>query len=148
MRRLSADAFYWIALLHVGDQWHQRVIAFAETLSDHHLYTTDAVFDEYLAADSARGSYLRQRAAATVRRLLASPEVTVTHQARELFLEGLTLYEARPDKEYSLTDCISMQAMRREGLTEVLTNDHHFTQEGSHILFPYSPVRLLGVFRP
>ena len=136
MRRLFADAFYWIALLHAGDQWHQRVIAFAETLSDHHLYTTDAVFDEYLAAYSARESYLRQRAAATVRHLLASPEVTVIHQTRELFLEGLTLYEARPDKEYSLTDCISMQAMRREGLMEVLTNDHHFTQEGFHTLFP------------
>jgi len=26
--------------------------------------------------------------------------------------------------------------MRREGLTDVLTNDHHFTQEGFHILFP------------
>ena len=136
MRRLFADAFYWIALLHAGDQWHQRVIAFTGTLTDHHLYTTDAVFDEYLAAYSARESYLRQRAAVTVRYLLASPEVTVIHQTRELFLEGLTLYEARPDKEYSLTDCISMQVMRREGLTEVLTNDHHFTQEGFHILFP------------
>jgi uncharacterized protein len=100
------------------------------------LYTTDTVFDEYLAAYGAREAYLRQRAAATVRRLLASPEVTVIHQTRELFLEGLTLYEARPDKAYSLTDCISMQTMRREGLTEVLTNDHHFTQEGFHILFP------------
>jgi predicted nucleic acid-binding protein len=105
-------------------------------LSDYHLYTTDTVFDEYLAAYGAREAYLRQRAAATVRRLLASPEVTVIHQTRELFLEGLTLYEARPDKAYSLTDCISMQTMRREGLTEVLTNDHHFTQEGFHILFP------------
>ncbi len=136
MRRLFADAFYWIALLHAGDQWHQRVIAFTATLGTHHLYTTDAVFDEYLAAYSARESYLRQRAAATVRRLLTSPEVTVIHQTRELFLEGLTLYEARPDKAYSLTDCISMQVMRRESLTEVLTNDHHFTQEGFHILFP------------
>jgi uncharacterized protein len=136
MRRLFADAFYWIALLHVGDQWHQQVIAFTETSGDHHFYTTDAVFDEYLATYSARESYLRQRAAASVRRLLASPEVTVIHQTRELFLEGLTLYEARPDKEYSLTDCISMQVMRREGLTEVLTNDHHFIQEGFHILFP------------
>jgi len=53
-----------------------------------------------------------------------------------VLLDGLTLYEARPDKVYSLTDCISMQVMRREGLTDVLTNDHHFTQEGFHILFP------------
>jgi hypothetical protein len=28
-----------------------------------------------------------------------------------------------------------MQTMRRLGLTDVLTNDHHFTQEGFHILF-------------
>jgi hypothetical protein len=28
-----------------------------------------------------------------------------------------------------------MQVMRREGLTDVLTNDRHFTQEGFHILF-------------
>ena len=30
----------------------------------------------------------------------------------------------------------SRQVMRREGLTEILTNDHHFTQEGFRILFP------------
>ena len=44
------------------------------------------------------------------------------------------LYQARPDKQYSLTDCISMQAMRTEGLTEILTHDGHFTQEGFTIL--------------
>jgi predicted nucleic acid-binding protein len=49
------------------------------------------------------------------------------------------LYKDRPDKAYSLTDCLSMQVMRQEGLTESLTNDHHFTQEGFHILFPSSP---------
>ena len=91
--------------------------------------------DEYLATYSARGAYLRQEAAATVRRLLTASAVTVIPQTRTLFLEGLALYESRPDKEYSLTDCISMQVMRREGLTEVLTNDRHFTQEGFHILF-------------
>jgi predicted nucleic acid-binding protein len=72
----------------------------------------------------------------TVRRLLASPDVTVIPQTREIFLAGLTLYEARPDKAYSLTDCMSMHVLRREGLTDVLTNDRHFTQEGFHILFP------------
>jgi len=28
-----------------------------------------------------------------------------------------------------------MQVMRHEGLTDVLTNDHHFTQEGFYMLF-------------
>jgi predicted nucleic acid-binding protein len=34
------------------------------------------------------------------------------------------------DKGYRLTDCISMQTMHREGLTDILTNDKHFEQEG------------------
>jgi len=46
----------------------------------------------------------------------------------------LALYEARLDKEYSLTDCISMAAMRQEGIIEILTRDGHFTQEGFIIL--------------
>jgi predicted nucleic acid-binding protein len=47
-----------------------------------------------------------------------------------------SLYEARPDKRYSLTDCRSMVALRALGISEVLTNDHHFTQEGFALLFP------------
>jgi predicted nucleic acid-binding protein len=51
------------------------------------------------------------------------------------FLDGLALYEDRPDKGYSLADCISMQIMRLEGLTHVLSNDRHFEQEGFTALF-------------
>jgi len=43
---------------------------------------------------------------------------------------GFRLYQARPDKGYSLTDCISMEALRREGVAEVLTNDEHFARDG------------------
>ena len=50
-------------------------------------------------------------------------------------MKAWPFYEARPDKGYSLTDCISMQAMRREELTDVLTNDRHFEQEGFRALF-------------
>jgi len=51
----------------------------------------------------------------------------------------MTLYEQRPDKGYSLVDCISMQTMRREGVIDVLTNDRHFQQEGFRALFRISP---------
>jgi predicted nucleic acid-binding protein len=44
------------------------------------------------------------------------------------------LYEQRHDKGYSLVDCTSMTTMRRQGISEVLTNDHHFTQEGFEIV--------------
>ena len=100
------------------------------------LCTISIVLPEFLAFYSAADPLLRTRAASFVRATLQHPHTTVIPQTPPGFLDGLTLYEARSDKAYSLTDCTSMQVMRREGLTDVLTNDHHFTQEGFHILFP------------
>jgi predicted nucleic acid-binding protein len=34
------------------------------------------------------------------------------------------------DKEYSLTDCLSMRIMEQRGIEEVLTADQHFAQAG------------------
>jgi uncharacterized protein len=136
MRRLFVDTFYLIALAHLRDQWRPRVLAFSRALRDYHLYTVDEVLAEFLTACSSSGTRIRQRAGQTVRTALQDRQWTVFPQSRSSLLDALTLYEARPDKEYSLTDCIAMQTMRREGLTEVLTNDHHFTQEGFSILFP------------
>src|SRR5438309_5857222 len=78
----------------------------------------------------------RAYAAATVRDMRTEPILEVLSQSRADFDAALTLYEARPDKGYSLTDCRSMVALRALGISEVLTNDHHFTQEGFTILFP------------
>jgi uncharacterized protein len=135
MRRLFVDTFYLIALSSPRDQWHQRVVTFSQSLADYRLYTVDEVLAEFLTFCSTAGAHIRTEAARTVRNALNDPQWTVFPQSRTSFLDALTFYESRSDKEYSLTDCISMQTMRREGITEVLTNDHHFTQEGFHILF-------------
>jgi predicted nucleic acid-binding protein len=136
MQRVFADTFYWIALLYRRDPWHLRVSVFDKTLLDEDIvFTTDAVFTELLAPLIAAGPYVRQEAVRLVEGLLDDTQVRVVEGTRALFLEGLTLYRARPDKAYSLTDCLSMQVMRREGLTDVLTHDRHFMQEGFHILF-------------
>ncbi|MEH2285259.1 MAG: hypothetical protein V7K90_28760 [Nostoc sp.] len=37
---------------------------------------------------------------------------------------------ARQDKSYSLCDAVSFVLMRQRGVTEALTTDHHFEQEG------------------
>ncbi len=65
---------------------------------------------------------------------MADADITVIPQTHFTFLRGLDLYEKRPDKKYSLTDCVSMIAMRDEEITDVLTNDHHFEQEGFRVL--------------
>ena len=60
--------------------------------------------------------------------------VMVIPQSDDLFRRGLDLYDRRPDKEYSLVDCIAMIVMEDEGITEILTNDHHFEQERYNVL--------------
>ena len=51
-------------------------------------------------------------------------------QTAVLFREALALYRQHQDKEWGLTDCSSFVIMRRLGLTESLTFDHHFEQAG------------------
>ena len=135
MRRFFVDTFYLLALAHPHDQWRERVLTFSRSLEDYHLYIVDEVLAEFLTACSSSGPHIRQQAARTVKQALDDRQWTVFPQSRASLLEALTLYESRPDKEYSLTDCIAMHAMRREGLTDVLSNDHHFTQEGFHLVF-------------
>jgi len=135
-RTLFADTFYWIALIDPRDACHAVAHAYSRSLGPVRLVTTDDVFDEVLAFFARTGPFWRGKAAATVRAARQNPAVDVLPQTRADFDAALALYEARPDKEYSLTDCRSMLALRSLGLTEVLTNDHHFTQEGFTILFP------------
>ncbi len=72
---------------------------------------------------------------ANIEAVLADPGIRIIQQTHASFVEGFALYKARPDKGYSMVDCISMQTMRREELTDVLTNDRHFQQEGFRALF-------------
>jgi predicted nucleic acid-binding protein len=133
---LFADTFYWVALLNPRDTFHNAVMSYSRTLRGARVVTTDEVFTEVLNYWSGAGPYWRGLAAAQVRDLRNDPALDVLPQSRADFDAALALYEARPDKAHSLTDCRSMLAMRSRGLTEVLTNDHHFTQEGFAILFP------------
>ena len=135
-RMLFADTFYWVALLNPRDPFHIRVASFSRALGAARLVTTDEVLTEVLSWFSRSGPLWRGKAAILVHNLRSNPNVDVLPQSRADFDAALALYEARPDKEYSLTDCRSMLAMKGLSLTEALTNDHHFTQEGFTILFP------------
>jgi len=87
-----------------------------------------------MASLAAGGPMVREKAAATVRTILANPNVKVIAQSRDTFLHAVDLYSKRADKGYSLIDCSSMNAMDAEGIRDVLTNDHHFEQEGYNVL--------------
>ena len=134
MNAVFADTFYWVALSDPSDPRYQEAVAAESGFSGGKIVTTDEVLSEFLTFFAGH-PWLRERAVRAVQGLLNSPRVSVVPQSHETFLSGLELYQQRLDKGYSLTDCISMQTMRREGLTEALTNDRHFEQEGFRALF-------------
>jgi predicted nucleic acid-binding protein len=67
--------------------------------------------------------------------IIQDHNIQVIPQTRESFIAGLELFQQRFDKEYSLTDCISMITMKNLNIIDILTHDKHFTQEGFLILF-------------
>ena len=111
-RTIFADAFYWVALANRKDSSYQEAISWARTREGHTIVTTDEVLTEVLTYFAERGVFLRKKAAHIVRSLLDDPGVRIIPQTRESFLKGLEFYEARHDKDYSLTDCISMNTMK------------------------------------
>ena len=134
MKAVFADTFYRIALTNPRDGFHDRVLEFSRSLRPQFIVTTDEVLTELLTF-SAADPQLRLEASLVVNDVLADENVRVIPQTRRSSLAGFALYQSRPDKGYSLTDCSSMETMRREGLTDVLTNDKHFEQEGFRALF-------------
>lgn len=134
---IFADTFYWVALLSPRDTFHRQAIALTTKLGKTKIITTDEVLTEVLNFLSDGGTRLREQAVIIVRQLLNadSGKVVVLSQSRSTFLGALELYEQRLDKGYSLTDCISMMTMKQMEISQILTHDHHFTQEGFVILF-------------
>jgi len=135
VKLIFADTFYWIALINQKDDWHERVILLTSTLDQVEIITTDEVLTEVLNFLSTYGQGMRKRALLLIRDILDNPNIRVISQTHDSFRQGLALYEGRLDKGYSLTDCISMQVMKQLKITEVLTHDKHFKQEGFIVLF-------------
>ncbi|HEY3359376.1 MAG TPA: PIN domain-containing protein [Polyangia bacterium] len=130
MKRVFVDTQYLLALVNPDDQWHDKAVATAA--ASRRLVTTDAVLTE--VADALCQHQHRSLAVRVIEELRADPEVECAHADRALIEQGLELYRARADKDWSLTDCISFALMTARGLQEALTADHHFEQAGFRAL--------------
>ena len=130
MRMVYADALYYIALLVPRDTLHRVAVTIGSRLTGTRVITSEPVLVEVLAHVSGLGPSARSEVVGTVDDLRADPNVTIIPQTPALFDAGLDLYRQRPDKTYSMTDCMSMVVCRERGITGVLTYDRDFEQEG------------------
>jgi predicted nucleic acid-binding protein len=128
MPEYFVDTWYFIARLDRFDVHHSRARRIEQRLKLAPLVTHDAVLTEFLTYFSGHGINARMEAARAVRQVALNS--IVIPGSRDLFLRALSLYERRPDKEYSLVDCMSMVVMEERGIRHALTDDHHFSQAG------------------
>jgi predicted nucleic acid-binding protein len=62
--------------------------------------------------------------------LLDNPDIETLWVDEPLHREALSLLFDRSDKGYSLCDAVSFVVMRQRNVSDALTTDHHFEQEG------------------
>jgi uncharacterized protein len=134
MPAVFVDTWFFIAHLQKLDPHHSAALRLARAYQNVAFVTHDGVLTELLTFFAGRGKFWRESAAVLVHEALEAKQYKVTPLSRELFENALALYESRSDKEYSLVDCTSMHLMRVRGITHILTNDHHFRQEGFDVL--------------
>ncbi len=134
MEHWFIDTSFLIALCSGSDRHHEQAGRLLDQIETQgiHLVTSSAVLLELGAALSRLPH--RAGAATIIRELQADARVDVVSVHRELLEQALALFEARPDKEWSMADCASFEVMRSRGITRALTADKHFEQAGFEAL--------------
>jgi len=127
MTGVFADAYYFLALVNSRDRAHHRSVAWSQA-NDKPIVTTEWIILE--VANHLARAVNRRLFKRLYESVKADALTTVLPASHEMFARGIERYEQRPDKDWSLTDCISFVVMEHEGLHEALTGDHHFEQAG------------------
>ncbi len=122
-----ADTVFWISMVVRQDQHHQLAQQRSTQIRGR-IVTTRAVLLE--TTNSLSRPQWRSAAAALMAKVEAQPHVEIVPLTDQLWNEGWNLFSKRPDKAWSLTDCISFVTMQEYGLKEALTADAHFVQAG------------------
>jgi predicted nucleic acid-binding protein len=125
------DTAGWIALVSPRDDFHSQAKEAYGQLKKALRVTTDVILIEI--GDTLRKPPLRPLAITLIEEIRLAERLglaEVVHVDRELLEQGFALFQSRPDKEWSLTDCISFAVMQKRGIWQALTTDHHFEQAG------------------
>ena len=125
------DTAGWIALIHRRDDYHQRAKRIYAGLGHVKRMTTDAVLIE--SCNIFSKVPLRPLAIALMEKIREAENLgvlEVIHVTEALITRSCDLFRRRPDKDWSLTDCISFVVMKDRGITKAFTTDHHFEQAG------------------
>lgn len=128
---LFADISFFVSFLSDRDRWHDEATSFMTS------HRGRFVSSEWILAELCNywaASARRAQVSSLLGSLRVKPKFQILKAQNASFDRGLELFSSRPDKQWSLTDCISFVVMQDLGITHALTADHHFEQGGFTIL--------------
>ena len=132
MNVVFADTSFYLALINPNDFHHERASRWSRSYHGR-IVTTEYVLLE-LGNTLARGRW-REVFLILIGNLQQDKDTVVISASAELFRRGVDLFMGRPDKEWSLTDCISFVVVDQQQLSVVLATDRHFVQAGYTLAF-------------
>jgi predicted nucleic acid-binding protein len=131
------DTGYFVALFTPDDRLHGRAAGWSLQLVEPTLVTEYVLWECVNTFSKPRN---RPSAYALIEGLESDSDCELIHASPELFVAGLALHRERPDKEWSLTDCISFHVIRERNLKRALAHDIHFEQAGFEALLRKEPL--------
>jgi uncharacterized protein len=134
MTPVFLDTAGLIAVVNIDDQWHAAAEAAWLDLvaSAAPLVTTSLVLVEI--GDGLSRIEHRPLARQLRDRLVGSTRVEIIQTTAEDEARAWDLYGQRSDKEWGMTDCVSMILARDRKIGDIFSADRHFEQAGFNLL--------------
>jgi predicted nucleic acid-binding protein len=132
MPSLFVDTSGWACLLDPNQPFHPLAVSLyrAARSARTQALTTNYVIAELIPLMTSRAKMQRGDVVDFVDKLKSAALIRIVHIDDATDREAWTMLKSRQDKDWSLVDCASFVLMKRLGLTEALTTDHHFEQAG------------------
>ena len=130
------DTGHLIAVFSEDDALHDRSLSWAAKIREPLVSTEHVLWECVNFLSKGRN---RSTAQAIAEFLLDPDFCELIHATPALLEAGLRLHRSRPDKDWSLTDCISFHVMLERDITRALAHDEHFEQAGFVALLRQDP---------
>jgi len=124
------DTAFAIALTNKTDASHPEAAALARRIRAERIRMVTTLAVVFEIGNAFAKTRYRPAVIALVDSLRDGTDVELLDVTHARFQEAYDLFCARPDKNWSLTDCLSFVVMWERGIADVLTTDRHFTQAG------------------
>lgn len=132
MREVFEDTSGWANFFVRTESHHAKAVALMVQWQQQgqRIVTTNSVLTELVSLFTSPLRVPRPTVVRYIETIKAASWVEIVHIDPTLDADAWALLKNRQDKEWSLVDCASFVVMRQRGITEALTTDHHFEQEG------------------